>query len=275
MKVFLSWSGEQSKAVATALYGWLPVVIQSCKPWMSADIDAGKKWFVEVSRQLADASIGIVCLTPENQASPWVNFESGAIAKQMGDSTHLCPYLFQLEPTDVKAPLSLFQAKRATEEDTLALVRMINRAGSELVSAEVLSRSFKRNWPDLEEELRRIPSAGISTPRNPSEKLDEVLSLVRTIARDGSSIEELRRVAKKKIHELSSRNRVLTSEVSRLQALLKEERKRSKVAELELMRYRGKAPRADRTVVMQLPTGIPEDASDTADWTSLVDELDK
>jgi hypothetical protein len=27
MQVFLSWSGEQSKAIARALYDWLPTVI--------------------------------------------------------------------------------------------------------------------------------------------------------------------------------------------------------------------------------------------------------
>ena len=37
MKVFLSWSGEASKEAATALYNWLPTVIQTVKPYMSAE----------------------------------------------------------------------------------------------------------------------------------------------------------------------------------------------------------------------------------------------
>ena len=32
MKVFVSWSGSRSKAIATALSGWLPLVIQSVEP---------------------------------------------------------------------------------------------------------------------------------------------------------------------------------------------------------------------------------------------------
>ena len=32
--VFISWSGEQSRMVASGLWTWLPRVIQASKPWM-------------------------------------------------------------------------------------------------------------------------------------------------------------------------------------------------------------------------------------------------
>src|SRR5258707_599889 len=42
MRVFLSWSGERSAAVAAAFPEWLPNVIQAVQPWMSAsDIEQG------------------------------------------------------------------------------------------------------------------------------------------------------------------------------------------------------------------------------------------
>ncbi len=50
MKVFLSWSGEASQAVATALHNWLPSIITPIKPFMSsADINAGDKWRDDLS----------------------------------------------------------------------------------------------------------------------------------------------------------------------------------------------------------------------------------
>jgi len=68
MKVFISWSGETSKAVATALYDWLPEVIQNGQPWISNhDIHLGE--------QLPELKIGILCLTPDNLSAPWILFE--------------------------------------------------------------------------------------------------------------------------------------------------------------------------------------------------------
>lgn len=44
MKVFLSWSGERSRLVATALHEWLPQVINAVEPFISSNIDAGARW---------------------------------------------------------------------------------------------------------------------------------------------------------------------------------------------------------------------------------------
>jgi len=82
MKVFISWSGDRSKKVAELLDDWIQCVIQAVNPWMSSkDIDRGALWFTEITDQLANTSIGIVCLTKENRNKPWILFESGALAK--------------------------------------------------------------------------------------------------------------------------------------------------------------------------------------------------
>ncbi len=44
MKVFISWSGKRSRALAEAFRDWLPNDTQAIKPWMSdVDIDKGTR----------------------------------------------------------------------------------------------------------------------------------------------------------------------------------------------------------------------------------------
>ena len=82
MKIVISWSGERSKAIAEIFRLWLPCCLQYIEPWMSdSDIPKGKRWALELAGQLAGANFGLVCLTPENLYSPWVNFEAGALSK--------------------------------------------------------------------------------------------------------------------------------------------------------------------------------------------------
>ncbi|HHM2111315.1 TPA: toll-Interleukin receptor, partial [Klebsiella pneumoniae] len=61
MKVFISWSGQRSKAVAELFNDWLKCVIQASQPWISTrDIDRGAIWFSEINDKLKDVSVGIV-----------------------------------------------------------------------------------------------------------------------------------------------------------------------------------------------------------------------
>ena len=98
MKVFISWSGQRSHYIADSLRGWLPRVIQSLRPWMSdEDIAAGSRWLPEIAKELSDARVGVLCITPENQSSPWLLFEAGALSKTL-DQTFVCPLLFDMRP---------------------------------------------------------------------------------------------------------------------------------------------------------------------------------
>src|SRR5689334_12254492 len=111
MKVFISWSGEKSRAVAQALREWLPAVDKQLAPFVSSkDIFAGTRWQAEIIRELEATSFGIVCVTQENQAQPWINFEAGAIAKAV-ETSRVVPLAVDLKPSDIKPPLGQFQAQ--------------------------------------------------------------------------------------------------------------------------------------------------------------------
>jgi hypothetical protein len=83
LKIFISWSGPRSLAVAEAQRDWLPNVFQMVEPWISAgDIDKGAKWRQAITGELEKSDFGLICLTPENLASPWLLFEAGSLAKK-------------------------------------------------------------------------------------------------------------------------------------------------------------------------------------------------
>lgn len=160
MKVFISWSGDRSKAVAEALRSWLPVVLQPVRPWLSGyDIEAGSRWSSEMALQLEEARFGILCLTPENLDAPWVMFEAGALSKKL-DGSRVCPYLFGFEPRELTGPLVQFQAARADRNDTKRLLMAMNHAlGETRLPESVLDRAFDKWWPDLEASLARVPGS--------------------------------------------------------------------------------------------------------------------
>lgn len=159
MKVFLSWSGVRSKAIATALEDWLPYILQGIDAWMSdSDISAGSEWSKELSTELQNCSFGVLCLTPENTLSPWLLFEAGALSKSV-ESVRVVPYCFEIDPLRVQYPLAQFQCVGADKEGTLRLVRSLNGLLENGLDELRLTHSFERWWPDLEQSFKAIPKA--------------------------------------------------------------------------------------------------------------------
>ena len=186
MDVFISWSGERSRAAAEALRGWLPKIINAIKPWLSSeDIDKGARWGTDVASRLEGAKAGIICLTPSNLHSDWILFEAGALSKTL-KNTFVCPFLIGLEPSDVKPPLAQFQATKATKDDVLKLLKTLNSAlGDNALQEAHIDEAFDVWWPKLESQLKTLPpeESKAKTHRPDRELLEEILALVRNQSR--------------------------------------------------------------------------------------------
>ncbi|MEU6869429.1 toll/interleukin-1 receptor domain-containing protein [Streptomyces sp. NPDC046751] len=189
MKVFLSWSGERSEKTAKALWSWLPDVLQYINPWLSSlDISAGRRGVREITDELSKTNFGIICITPENQTSPWINFEVGALVKQVEEGRAV-PFLIGMKTTDLISPLSQFQAIiGVSKDDVQKLLFDINDASGGLaIPRERLARAFQRSWPEFESHLRSI--SAISLRENPSNTVqrseadmtEEILLIVRQL----------------------------------------------------------------------------------------------
>lgn len=192
MDVFLSWSGEKSKAAAVAMREWLPKVIQQLRPWVSkGDIGAGARWGQEIQKQLAATRFGIL-VTRSNAKKPWLNFEAGAIAKTI-DATFVCPYLLDFDNAAElpDGPLTQFQAMLCHHDDTLHLLRTINSSLDEehRLADSQLDETFNVWWPRLEATLQKLPNDDEDEPRrNTDEMIEESLLILRRLERSVGEI---------------------------------------------------------------------------------------
>jgi hypothetical protein len=153
------------------------------------EITAGARWNVELSKQLEASGFGIVCLTPENLHAPWLLFEAGALSKSVSEA-RVVPFLVDLKTTDVPYPFAQFQGVTADRDGTLRLLSAINDALDKALPKERLLRIFERWWPDLEKKIQSVPPnerPGVPE-RSERELLEEVLSLVRDMARSAVRI---------------------------------------------------------------------------------------
>ena len=200
MKVFLSWSGDESKLVAEELNTWLQLVIQRIQPWFSPEgINRGAEWFSKVMNAARSANVGLVCLTKENQREPWILFESGALCLREKE-IHLGTILVDLQPGDVKSPLSHFNHTSSNKEDFRKLVKELRaRITDDSLPDSLADSIFEDYWPRLEKVLQQAkknlarkstnaPKAEDADPNPDPAQLTELIATVRTMDKNISKL---------------------------------------------------------------------------------------
>lgn len=155
MKIFISWSGEKSRLIAQQLKELLENCIQTLDVFFSdSDIEKGEKWHLRLMNELADTNFGVVCLTKENCESRWINYEAGALTKQL--DSNLSVLYIDLNAQEVGFPLAAFQASRLVENDLFSLVSTINSKSNNKLSQEKLKIAFSKYYPDFTNNIKKI-----------------------------------------------------------------------------------------------------------------------
>lgn len=195
MKIFISWSGKRSLAVAEIMSDWIKCVLQASHPWISTrHIERGSLWFSEINEKLRDVSVGIVCLTQENKDKPWILFETGALAKGL-TGNRVCTFLVDLKPSDLVDPLAQFNHTQPNEQSVRELVKTLNVCmGEHALEERVLEKIFDIYWPSFLEEFSRAldenPQNEVVIPRNDKDILAEILENTRALGRRVSMLEK-------------------------------------------------------------------------------------
>ncbi|MGK9145951.1 toll/interleukin-1 receptor domain-containing protein [Xanthomonas euvesicatoria] len=190
MKVFISWSGDQSRKYAEAIRDWLPVVLQLVTPYFTpTDVEKGARWSTDIAKELDSSQIGIICVTRDNLHADWVLFEAGALSKSL-EKSHVCPVIFGISNTDLSGPLKQFQTTEFEKSEFHKLIVVINnKLGENKLPSKTLDTVFDKWWPDLQLKVDAI-SRSVAEPSEPvrSERdlIEEILILTRANARNGS-----------------------------------------------------------------------------------------
>lgn len=185
MKIFLSWSGHRSKAMAAAMRDWLPHVIQVADPFFSPqDIGSGEFWDAKLRAEINASKFGIICVTQENVEAPWLNYEAGALAE--GLEGHTAPWLLGMTPEALKStPMSRLQARLADREGTKAIVESIALRLESAIPPSIISAAADTHWEKLEQRLRDIAPPTKAAPAVSQE------DLLQEILRNSQRILEL------------------------------------------------------------------------------------
>jgi hypothetical protein len=163
VKVFLSWSGNESRQLALALSAWLPKVLQVAVPFVSAvDIDKGEAWVTKLQSELETTDFGIVCVTPNNLTAPWLHFEAGALGKTV--DSRVCPVLLGVTKDEVRGPFKQLQVTSLDRDDIGLLLKSMNKAAGSPVAELILAEAVEVWWPRLEAKIREINVANDPDP---------------------------------------------------------------------------------------------------------------
>lgn len=199
MEVFISWSGDTSKAIATLLRKYLPIMLQQLRPFMSRqDITTGSRWSVRIQEELEKTSFGIIVLTPSNLNARWLLFEAGAISK-LKNSGAACLLCAGLDETSVVGPLQQFHFQRFEKEPFFKLLADMNQYTASPLADEALGLVFEKWWPDIEKDYDgavtkyQAQEKEQKDPRNEREFQDEILKTLRVLVnRNVKPIEGMR-----------------------------------------------------------------------------------
>jgi len=221
MKIFISWSKDRSKIVASGLKFWIENLFQNVEAFMSeSDIEPGSPWAQRLNGELEGSKYGIVCLTPENLKEEWILFEAGALSKGI-TINKVTPFLFQLKGLDITGPLSQFQSLQANKIGARKLAEGINMNLDKPLSSQKLEDAFELWWPKFEVRLNSVPELKINDQpdkRKDRELIEEILQYTRNKTLQEAEITRLREMNESEIRKMNKSDLVafIKSLVSRL-----------------------------------------------------------
>ncbi|WP_157932058.1 hypothetical protein [Mycobacteroides abscessus] len=180
-RVFISWSGARSREIAMIWKSLIEDTFDSVDAFVShGDISPGERGLAAIKEQLDGTSVGIPVVTRDNVGAAWINFESGALSKEVPDATvRVMPCLVDYEDaSELTGPLTQFQAKLLNRDGVEAILATIAEANS--VGWARKKSGFDARWPQFDQrfDVHRKSKAGATSAENKRSDNDMLAEIV-------------------------------------------------------------------------------------------------
>jgi hypothetical protein len=142
------------------------------------DIAKGRSWSEELTKSLKMHRAGIICVTPENHTSAWLNFEAGALSRSLSASK-VIPFLLGLSHRELDGPLAQFQSATLEIDDFFSVLCSLNEKSDDHIAENVLRDRLEKCWPEFRTKISA--AAGELLPGDSA----TVNSVVRILANHG------------------------------------------------------------------------------------------
>lgn len=182
MDIFLSWSGDRSKKLATEFNSFIAKIIQQCNPFLSTqDINLGEIWQRALLKEIVNRKFGLLFITPENKLSHWLHYEAGGLIKDL-EKDRVVPILFGIQKKDVLTPFSQFQMIEFGHEEVFTLLKQINSQTIKPIAEDVLKELFGTFYPSFSAKIQNIIEA--NPAKEKSRSTDDLLGEILILSRE-------------------------------------------------------------------------------------------
>lgn len=187
MRIFLSWSKEESKKYATIFKNELSILFPKAELFLSdQDISMGSNSISEIFKNLSEVDYGLIFITSANKNEAWLNFEAGAISNSIGENK-VIPIAFRgIKLGELISPIANFHGFDFGEEKFKKAMRDINESFEEPMSPNTFERLLGTSWENITSEIKEVEkSESGEVEGNPIiEKLDFITSEILKLSKD-------------------------------------------------------------------------------------------
>lgn len=155
MKVFISWSGQQSQDVASLLRDWLPELLPRLEIWLQNKVlGLDDHWLTSMSGGIRASNAVIACVTADSLDSEWQSI--GSLETSDPNSPAVIPWMVGLRIEDAPQALKAFPPYGSAHSEVYRLVNLLNDMSDVAEDRTLIEQRMTLNWARFEIGLEHI-----------------------------------------------------------------------------------------------------------------------